>query len=102
MDDSVLSGPQDLAENPDSTQARWQLDLDTMRRWQVDRVVGMKAEPYSRIGDVVTLKAPVEQRARRVEQLRIQPSHDDAPQWPGLFPPNRWTVRLDDQATVGI
>src|ERR1700733_10659554 len=84
-DDTVLSGNQSLAEIADSAQAWWQLDLDTMGRWQVDRVVGMKAEPYPLIGDVVTLKAPVEQRARCVEQLRIQPSHDDAPQCPGLF-----------------
>src|ERR1700722_15516312 len=38
-DDPVLLWNQDLAEIPDSAEARWELDLDTMGRWKVDGVV---------------------------------------------------------------
>ena len=56
---------QGLAEVADSAQAGWQLDLDAMGRWKVDRVVGMKSEPYPLVCDVVTGEVPVEQTRRR-------------------------------------
>ena len=73
-----------------------------MGRREIHRVLGVKAEAYSLIGDVVTLKSPVEQRARHAVQLRIQPTNDDAPQWSGLSPPDRGPVRLDDESAVWV
>ena len=83
-------------------QARWQLDLDAMGRGKVGRVVGMKSEPYPLVGDVVAGEPFLEQLTRRIDQRRIQTSHDDPPQWPGLFSPKGGSVRFDDQAAVGI
>jgi hypothetical protein len=100
--DSVVSGNQGLAEIADPAQTRRQLDLDTMGRRKVDRVVGMEAEPYPFVGDVVGGETPLEQFSCSVDQLRIQPSHDDPPQWSRLLAPYGGSVRFDGQASLGI
>ena len=102
-DETVLAWNQGLAEVADSAQARWQLDLDAMSRWKVDRVVGMKTEPYPLVGDVVTGEAPVEQLARAASSsCAFIPPTMIPRNGPVCFPRNRGPVRFDDEAAGGI
>lgn len=100
--DPVLSGKHGIAEVADSAQAGRKLNLDPMGRRKIDRVVWVKPEPYSLIGNVVAVEATMKQLAGRTEERRIEPSHNDPPQWAFLFASNRGSVGFDDEAAVGI
>ena len=97
-----MSRNEGLTEISDSAQARWKLDLDSVGRWEVDRVVWMKPEPYSLVGDVIAGEAFLKQFARGAEQLDVQPPDDYTAQWPGLIPSDRRSVWFDDKAPFGI
>jgi hypothetical protein len=101
-DHTVLTWYELLAEIPDTAQARWQLNLDSLRRRQIDRVARIESEPNPFVGDAVTLEPVVQQSAGGFQQAAVSPTDDDPPEGAGLLPAKRRAVRLYHEAAFRV
>ena len=101
-DHPVLSGHELITEVSDPAQARRQLDLDAMRRGQIDGVIRIESKPNPLIGHVIARESLVQESACDIQEFRVPTTHNDPSKRARLPAKKRRAVGLDDDASNGI
>jgi hypothetical protein len=101
-DQPVRIGHELLPKVTNTAQTRWQFNLDSACRRQIDRVVGMESETHPLVRDVISDKPVAQQPTCSMQHVPVPASHDDPSEWTGLPPAQRRSIGLNHRSPLRI